>query len=139
MVKDAAFAKCSGLTDVTVHALVPPVIESFNYYPFEDCYDKATLHVPAEALSYYQSHPFWSRFTNIEAIDPSAIQSVEAEAADAQGVFRVCGDHFDLQLNTESEVEVYDTAGRLVSSRRMGAGSHSLKLPAQGVDIVKTK
>ncbi|MDY5767840.1 MAG: hypothetical protein SPK03_05625 [Alloprevotella sp.] len=40
--KDAAFAKCSGLTDVTVHALVPPVIESFHYYPFEGCYDKAT-------------------------------------------------------------------------------------------------
>ena len=55
--KDAAFAKCSGLTDVTVHALVPPVIESFHYYPFEDCYDKATLHVPARALIYHSFPP----------------------------------------------------------------------------------
>ena len=137
--KHAALAKCSGLTDVTVHALVPPVIESFNLYPFEDCYDKATLHVPAEVLSDYQSHPFWSRFTHIEAFDPEAIHSVEAEAADAQGVFRVCGDRFDLQLNAESEVEVYDTAGRLVSSQRLAAGSHSITLPAQGVYVVKTK
>ena len=137
--KDAAFAKCSGLTDVTIHALVPPVIESFNLYPFEGCYDKATLHVPAEALSYYQSHPFWSRFTHIETFDPEAIHSVEAEAADARGVYRVCGNHFDLQLNAESEVKVYDTAGRLVSSQRLAAGSHSIQLPAQGVYVVKTK
>ena len=107
--------------------------------PFEGCYDKATLHVPAEALAYYQENPFWSRFTHIEAFDPSAIQSVEAEAAEAQGVYRVCGDRFDLQLNAESEVKVYDTAGRLVSSQRLAAGSHSIQLPAQGVYVVKTK
>ena len=76
---------------MTVHALFPPVIESFHYYPFEGCYDKASLHVPAEALAYYQENPFWSRFTRIETFDPEAIHSVEAEAADAQELWRQFG------------------------------------------------
>ena len=139
LVKDAAFAKCGGLTDVTIHALVPPVIESFNYYPFEDCYDKATLHVPAEALSDYQSHPFWSRFTHIEAIDPSAINTVEAEAIDSRSVQRVCGDYANLSLTQAAEVEVYDAAGRQVMVRKLSAGNHNLALPAKGVYILKWK
>ena len=139
LVKDAAFGKCGGLTDVTIHALVPPVIESFNYYPFEDCYDKATLHVPAEALSNYQSHPFWSRFTNIEAIDPSAINTVEAEAIDSRSVQRVCGDYANLSLTQAAEVEVYDAAGRQVMVRKLSAGNHNLALPAKGVYILKWK
>ena len=86
--KDAAFAKCSGLSDVTVHALVPPVIESFHYYPFEGCYDKATLLVPAEALAYYQENPFWSRFTHIETFDPEGHQAQELRRHFGQGTQR---------------------------------------------------
>ena len=62
-----AFYDCRGLTSVTCFAITPPTMG--DYYAFSrDVTSQATLYVPDESVSAYQSAYNWKNFSNILAI-----------------------------------------------------------------------
>lgn len=63
---EQAFDNCTSLNDVYCNALTVPTTEG-NIFDTRTLAE-ATLHVPASALTTYQSTSPWSRFTNIVAI-----------------------------------------------------------------------
>ena len=64
-----AFYKCEKLQDLYCYALTPPTAHSDAFYNST----QATLHVPASALSAYQSTAPWSSFANIVAIEEEPV------------------------------------------------------------------
>ena len=70
---DWAFAGCCGLTSVTCLATTPPTID--NYYNYDEHYvfpsevtSQATLYVPEESVTAYQSAYNWKDFSQIVGI-----------------------------------------------------------------------
>ena len=63
-----AFSGCMNLTNITCRATTPPMCVDSSSFPAE-AYSNATLYVPSNALSDYQSASVWSNFRNIAAKD----------------------------------------------------------------------
>ena len=69
----SAFEGCSSLDTLTCLAMTPPALGENGFY---GC-DNPTLFVPCAALSDYQAHEQWGKFTTIECIS-----SEEADTED---------------------------------------------------------
>ena len=63
-----AFAQCNGLSVVTCMAMTPPVMDNSECFDV-DCYKKATLQMPHNAVKDYQNSQYWKLFADIEGID----------------------------------------------------------------------
>lgn len=79
-VRSSAFAGCTKLRSMTIHAVAPPFAynlfeyeygdENYDYYDYigfdgNQLYDLVTLFVPNEALDAYRAHEEWGRFSRI--------------------------------------------------------------------------
>ena len=72
-----AFSFCSGLTSVYSLNTVPPTVDS---YCFDDAQcQAATLYVPRTALETYRTTDPWLNFVNMEGIDVSGINGINAD------------------------------------------------------------
>ena len=68
-----AFYGCTSLDTITCHAITPPILGKLVFYNCE----KSTLLVPCEALSDYQAHEQWRRFSNILCLEEENDTNVE--------------------------------------------------------------
>lgn len=68
LIQSNAFSGCSALNLVKCRAVNPPTIKSASF----DCYNRATLEVPAISIDDYRNNQNWGRFMNIQAITPDA-------------------------------------------------------------------
>ena len=76
-----AFLECFNLKDITVNAPVPPLCsERDGYYPFNNSFTTATLHVPAGSTDAYREAETWKNFQIISDISTS-IDGVSADSA----------------------------------------------------------
>ena len=80
-IRQSAFAGCTNLNRIVIHAVTPPYAdEIFEYDPSDEyyyyyyeylgydaniLYDQVTLFVPNESLSAYQAHWQWAQFSHI--------------------------------------------------------------------------
>ena len=62
-----AFGNCSRLYEVTCYAQDPPIADLTSFANYD-----AYLHVPCDALRYYNVDPVWKNFHNIECFDTDA-------------------------------------------------------------------
>ena len=62
VIGDDAFRGCLGLTSITVHAEMPPAIQSGT---FQDVPKSIPVYVPNNSLAAYQSADYWNEFSNI--------------------------------------------------------------------------
>lgn len=110
-------------------------LEEFTDEEKANFYASVTLHVPADALSAYQTADLWRAFSNIVGdavgIDSPIAAAEEVESGD--GMISVSG------AEAGSQVSLYALSGRLVARQHAGeAGSvHFDALPA-GLYVVKT-
>ncbi|MDE6223624.1 MAG: leucine-rich repeat domain-containing protein [Muribaculaceae bacterium] len=73
------FSDCSKLRSIKISAANPPEADNFSQFDYE-VYNQATLLVPENSKSAYESHKVWGRFQNIETFDPdAAIEETEAD------------------------------------------------------------
>lgn len=72
-ISSTAFYSCKNLKELTSSNPIPPVCS--NDYTFDDC-KTAKLIVPAESIDAYKAATGWKVFTVVEAIDTSAIESI---------------------------------------------------------------
>ena len=63
-IEDFAFSGCTALTKIISLATTPPIIADGNCFD-NQCYDNATLYVPAEVVDVYRNTPIWDSFINI--------------------------------------------------------------------------
>ena len=92
-IEEFAFSGCTALTEITCLATTPPVMENENCFDNE-CYETATLFVPAEVVNVYRNAPAWDKFNNIRPIDPNYLPSDvngdgETSVADANSVIDI--------------------------------------------------
>lgn len=66
LTKMSSLSGCKNITDLYCYAAEVP--NAYSYY-FSDFAEKATLHVPASALTDYKNSYAWGRFKNIVAIE----------------------------------------------------------------------
>ena len=59
-----AFVNCNALTSITCRATTPPICTDSSCFPTA-AYSNATLYVPDNAVSQYQSTSVWQNFSNI--------------------------------------------------------------------------
>lgn len=107
----------NALTEVTCAAEVPPTGAEFE----DGVYASATLYVPAASVEAYKGADGWKQFVNIQPMGQSAVQYVAAE---------------------ESEVSIYDAAGRLVfegnaADARLTKGIYILKNASKTVKVIR--
>ena len=62
VIGDDAFRDCVGLTSITVHAEMPPAIQSGT---FQNVFKSIPVYVPNNSLAAYQSADYWNEFSNI--------------------------------------------------------------------------
>ena len=92
-IEEFAFSGCTALTEITCLATTPPVMENENCFDNE-CYETATLFVPAEVVNVYRNAPAWDKFNNIRPIDSNYLPSDvngdgETSVADANSVIDI--------------------------------------------------
>lgn len=68
-------SKNINLTEITVEAINPPVINEFDSF----VYETAKLIIPANTKSLYENAPVWKNFINIEEMENSSISGIEAD------------------------------------------------------------
>ncbi len=93
---EEAFAHCTGLDSLIVHAITPPAL---GPNAFESVNKTIPVHIPAGTCSTYRNAPGWSEFTNL--IDPANIVFADAN------VKALCVTHWD--SNGDGELS-YDEA-----------------------------
>ena len=100
------FEICYEIQEVTSLSTNPqPLATSGGALPFySNVYQNATLHVPAQALTLYQSTSGWKEF-----------QHIEGDAATGIAISQV--DNL-----TNSQVDIYDLQGRKVNGMRLPDG-----------------
>ncbi len=64
---------CEGLMSITCYGEEPPVAYDAYDIVDNDCYSQATLYVPCNSLSLYQSDPVWGKFHNIQCIGSESV------------------------------------------------------------------
>ena len=103
-----AFADCVELQDVICLAKNAP--QNANQDAFQDSYiEYATLHVPSESISSYQSALPWSGFKNIVEYDPTGIKDTHSNQVIMQaknGYISVKG------ISDGTRVAIYDITGK---------------------------
>lgn len=107
-----AFSWCPRVQDVYCYAVDVPRAESDA---FEDSYPEyATLHVPASAIESYRNTAPWSNFGKIVPLEEGSNIITQS----ASPVFIQCGEGVITltDLAEDTEVTVYDTAGRKLGS-----------------------
>ena len=60
-----AFYHCTNLDSVTMHAKIPPTLQSSSFY---NCPKSIPMYVPCGSLDVYQSAAYWNEFTNIQEV-----------------------------------------------------------------------
>ena len=65
---EEAFYECTKLSSVTCLATTPPVLADENCFD-DECYNSATLSVPADAADTYRNATIWERFIIIKSSD----------------------------------------------------------------------
>lgn len=81
VIREDAFSRCEGLKDLTVMSPQPPRLSSDAFD--KTAYSTVTIHVPAEALTAYQTDDAWKNFEAIVAYDSSVLPINEATFPDA--------------------------------------------------------
>lgn len=81
VIREDAFSRCDGLKDLTVMSPQPPRLSSDAFD--KTAYSTVTIHVPAEALTAYQTDDAWKNFEAIVAYDSSVLPINEATFPDA--------------------------------------------------------
>ena len=129
---DEAFSGCTSLTDVYSLNVTPPTCS--NSYVFSTTtYNNATLHVPSEALTNYQTTSPWSKFDNIVGDATTGIEDVsiseEYSIGTSNGTITVTG--------VSGTVSVYGMNGVKVAEATADGGTTLLDIPQRGIYIVK--
>ena len=81
-----AFHRCSGLTSVYSLSTTPPSVDN-NYCFDNEQYQSATLYVPQTALETYRTTDPWMNFVNMEGIDVSGINGINADGNGTRNVY----------------------------------------------------
>ena len=103
-----AFLECFNLKDITVNAPVPPLSsERDGYYPFNNSFTTATLHVPAGSIDAYKEAEMWKNFQVITDV-PTSIDGVSANsAAGSERIYNLRG------IEIKSPKGIYIKGGKL--------------------------
>ena len=84
---NGAFSGCSRLYEITCYAQDPPVADLTSFANYD-----AYLHVPCNALRYYNVDPVWKKFHNIECFDTDATMientNIQSPITDCQKLIR---------------------------------------------------
>lgn len=86
-----AFRGCVGLTSITSLSPTPPTLELRTSSFTNEQYMDVILYVPKEAVSAYQSAANWGNFWNIQGIDVTGIQRIEATKQTPTAIYDLQG------------------------------------------------
>lgn len=83
------FSDCDSLAAIYSLNPLPPTVEDTAEDPcFLDIhYQNATLYVPQGALEAYRTAKTWSRFLNIQSLETTGINGIEADGGDGRNVY----------------------------------------------------
>ena len=151
---DHAFSVCSSLESVTI----PDSVTSIGYDAFYDCNDLKTiymqcevpiecnprfsdkilketaLYVPTGTKTEYEKVDPWRNFWNIEEMDFSGVDGIEADEYGAPHISVNNGILTIGRIRSDENVSVYDMQGRIFYS----GTSHTIDNLSPGLYIVKT-
>lgn len=108
-IESSSFSGCNRLNSVYCQASVPPA--SNNYSFDNDTFVNATLYVPTDCKSAYESVKPWWSFRNIVEMDFDGVNDVEADAVSVniqEGSIVISG------ATEDNFIEVFDSLGRSV-------------------------
>lgn len=120
-----AFSGCTGLTEITCKAAVPPICEAdcFLGVGQRDC----KLYVPEVSVEAYRNAPVWQNF-DIIATDFSGIEGISAEGS--VRIYASGGSIVLENLSPGMPVAVYDTTGHKVKTVEATGSRMEVALPA---------
>ncbi len=126
----SAFSGCAKLQKITCLATVPPTIEANTFYEVSR---EIPVLVPEASLEAYKAAPYWSEFTNIQALaeeveivpEENSVTITWAVSADAASY--VLTIYADTNHTEEVGTFTFDAQGQLTNSSR--------KKPAVSCDV----
>ena len=120
-----AFSGCTGLTEITCKAAVPPICEADCFLGVEqrDC----KLYVAEVSVEAYRNAPVWQNF-DIIATDFSGIEEISAEGS--VRIYASGGSIVLENLSPGMPVAVYDTTGHKVKTVEATGSRMEVVLPA---------
>ncbi len=129
-IKHHAFVYNSALSAITVHAVVPPMVEGSDVFRNVDR-ETTVLHVPAGCIEAYRNAPVWSEFVNIQD-DAVGIATTETSA------LRWHVEHNAIVVESAQPLPatLYDAMGRQVLRTTL-QGNTRLDVPHSGLYILR--
>ena len=120
-----AFSGCTGLTEITCKAAVPPICETDCFLGIgqRDC----KLYVAEGSVEAYRNAPVWQNF-DIIATDFSGIEEISAEGS--VRIYASGGSIVLENLSPGMPVAVYDTTGHKVKTVEATGSRMEVVLPA---------
>ncbi len=120
-----AFSGCTGLTEITCKAAVPPICEADCFLGIgqRDC----KLYVAEGSVEAYRNAPVWQNF-DIIATDFSGIEEISAEGS--VRIYASGGSIVLENLSPGMPVAVYDTTGHKVKTVEATGSRMEVVLPA---------
>ncbi len=125
-----AFKYNSALSAITVHAVVPPVVENSDVFLDVDR-ETTVLHVPAGCIEAYRNAPVWSEFANIQD-DAVGIATTETSALR----WHVENNAIVVESAQPLPATLYDAMGRQVLRTTL-QGNTRLDVPHSGLYILR--
>lgn len=130
-IEDYAFSGCNDLKTIYMQCASP--IECYPGFS-DEIFEETALYVPTGTKTEYEKVYPWSDFWNIEEMDFSGVDGIEADEYGAPHISVNNGILTIGRIRSDENVSVYDMQGRIFYS----GTSHTIDNLSPGLYIVKT-